>query len=349
MRWMLAAVVLVASVHASDGPQVQSYGVAYAFDERQPRTVLEQTIDGLLPSIVKVHGASGLSTITPYASGVIVSAEGHILTLDLVMLQERQTRVVLHDGSVHQAELLPGDGVLGLRLLKIDTSSLGEPLKPLWPADLEELNGTFAVSIGNSFRLAEFSEKVSATFGLVVGRARTGLRYRLSEVDYDGELILTDAPNNPGHVGGGLFTLRGEWIGLNARIVESIETNTVISAAIPAADLVPYLERWVLGVRDASPDVEQEPVPVFHGIVLFDVGGRSSPPAYIDRVLPGSPAAKIGLRADDMVVRLDRQTIRTCEEFREVLKSYRPGQSVEITYKRGTAVQRDTLVLEEGR
>ena len=193
------------------------------------------------------------------------------------------------------------------------------------------------------------SEKVSATFGLVVGRARTGLRYRLSDVDYDGELILTDAPNNPGHFGGGLFTLRGEWIGLNARIVESTETNTVISAAIPAPDLVPYLERWVLGVRDATPDVEEEPVPVFHGILLFDMGGRSSPPAYIDRVLPGSPAAKIGLRPDDMIVRLDRKTIRTCEEFRQVLTSYRPGQSMEITYKRGTVIKRETLVLEEGR
>ena len=90
-------------------------------------------------------------------------------------------------------------------------------------------------------------------------------------------------------------------------------------------------------------------MPVFHGILLFDMGGRSSPPAYIDRVLPGSPAAKIGLRPDDMIVRIDRQTIRTCEEFRRALTGYRPGQSLEISYKRGTEVKRGTLVLEEGR
>ena len=188
-----------------------------------------------------------------------------------------------------------------------------------------------------------------ATFGLVVGRARTGLRYRLSDVDYEGDLILTDAPNNPGHFGGGLFTLDGDWIGLNARIVESTETNTVISSAIPTRDLVSYLEHRVLGVRDTVAEVEAEPVPVFHGIVLFDVGGRSSPPAYIDRVLPGSPAAKIGLRPDDLIVRLDRQTVQSCEEFRQVMEQYRPGQSLEITYKRGTDVSRATMVLEEGR
>ena len=88
---------------------------------------------------------------------------------------------------------------------------------------------------------------------------------------------------------------------------------------------------------------------VFHGIVLFDMGGRRSPPAYIDRVLPGSPAAKVGVRPDDMIVRLDRQAIRSCEEFREVMKKYRPAQKVEITYKRGSEVKRDTLVLEEWR
>ena len=74
-------------------------GKPYAFAEREPRTVLEQQIEERLPSLVKVHGASGLRTIIPYAAGVIVSEEGHVLTLDLVMIQRDQTRVVLADGS----------------------------------------------------------------------------------------------------------------------------------------------------------------------------------------------------------------------------------------------------------
>lgn len=99
--------------------QVQDFGKAYSFEQRRPVTQVERTIDALLPSLVKVHGASGLATIEPFATGVIVSKEGHVLTLDQIMLQPGRTRVVLFDGSVHQAEVLPPDAKLGVRLLKI--------------------------------------------------------------------------------------------------------------------------------------------------------------------------------------------------------------------------------------
>ena len=211
------------------------FAKAYAFGDRKPRTQLESMIDRLLPSMVKVHGASGLSTIQSYASGVIVSKQGHILTADLVLIQKGKTQIVLHDGSVHPASLYPSDRKHGVRLLKIDPG--GRQLEPVaLSRDSNLRNGTMVISLGNCFRLAEFSEKLSATFGVLTARARTGLRYRMSDIDYDGELLITDAPNNPGHYGGGLFTLRGDWIGLNARILESTETNTQISAAIPVWD-----------------------------------------------------------------------------------------------------------------
>lgn len=319
-------------------------GDAYAFDERAPRTLLEHVIDENLPSIVKVHGASGLSTIDPYASGVVVSDRGHILTLDLIMLQRDKTKVVLADGSVHAAELLPPETALGVRLLKIDPAALEAPLRPLRVVNSIPNNGTFVVSIGNCFRLAEYSEKLSATFGVVTATARTSLRYQLRDVDYDGDLILTDAPNNPGHFGGALLTLDGHWIGLNTRIVESSETNTQVSAAIPTRDLRAYLARWIDGeVADETADTESGPG--YHGIELFDQGGRRSPPAYIDRVRRGSPAAAIGLGPDDLIVRLDRYAIRSCAEFREVIAKFAPGHDVEVTFKRGTQVHRATMTL----
>lgn len=322
----------------------------YAFSERAPRTELEQLVDRLLPSVVKVHGASGIATIEAYASGIVVSAQGHVLTLDQVMLQEGRTRVVLHDGSVHEAQLLPEMPGLGVRLLKIDPANVSFPLAPVWPATGTEpafRTGDACVSIGNCFRLAEFSEKLSATFGIVVGRANTALRYRLSDVKYDGDLVLTDASNNPGHYGGGLFTLDGRWIGVNARLLDSKETNTKLSAAVPARDVLPYLEQYVLGRQVAM--VEKTVRPVFTGIVLFDQGGRASPPAYVDRVVAGSPAARAGLRADDLVVRVDDYAVRTCKELRDVLQRYAPGQQVTVTFKRGDAVKTATLALEEPR
>ncbi|GAB4138481.1 MAG: hypothetical protein Fur0037_04220 [Planctomycetota bacterium] len=238
-----AAVALLAAFVAAQ--QATDFGKAYSFAERRPRTKVEAVIDRLLPSIVKIVGASGLRTISAHASGILVSEQGHILTLDQVLLQKDRTRVVLYDGSVHKAELLPEDPKLGVRLLKIDPKEVDGRLVPLWPPRDEKplfKTGQFVVSLGNCFHLAEFSEKVSATFGVVIGRADTALRYRMSDVRREGDLILTDACNNPGHYGGGLFTLDGRWIGLNDRLLQSKETNTMLSAAIPSTDLLPYLE-----------------------------------------------------------------------------------------------------------
>ena len=345
MRSLGTLVCAVLGASPSSG-QDEVFSRDYAFEERQPATTLEQLIATKMPSLVKVHGASGLSTIQAYATGVLVSAEGHVLTLDLIMLQKDQTRVVLHDGSVHRAELLAADRQLGVRMLKIDAEGLA--LRPLAPTERTDWrHGVFVASLGNSFRLAEFSEKISATFGVLVARARTGLRYRLADLDYDGELLITDAPNNPGHFGGALFSLDGEWIGLNTKIVESVETNTQISAALPSWELAAYIDRSVSGEL-MVPSQADEPAaaPPRHGIVLFDRGLRRSPPAYVERVLPDSPARRIGLRPDDLIVRVGESSIRTCAEFRRVMASHAAGDVVEITFKRGVRVLRESMTLE---
>lgn len=348
MKWwqsVLPVLLCAAALRA----QFRDFGKAYAFAERAPHTPLEQRIHELLPSIVKVHGASGLRGIEPYASGVLISAQGHVLTLDLIMLQPGSTRVVLYDGSVYDAELLPADPKLGARILKFDPQ--GKKLAPLSLHGGEPpAPGTFVVSLGNAFRLAEFSEKVSATFGLLVARAETGMRYRLSEVEHSGELWITDAPNSPGHGGGGLFTLRGEWIGLNARLLETKETNTQISAAIPAEALRPYVERILRGdLLPPEQPKEIERPPPFTGIVLFDRGGRRSPPAYVERVEKDSPAATAGLRPDDLIVRIDATPIRSCAEFRDAIAARGAGDELRLQVKRGREIVSVSLRLEAAR
>ncbi|GAB4138487.1 MAG: hypothetical protein Fur0037_04230 [Planctomycetota bacterium] len=101
----------------------------------------------------------------------------------------------------------------------------------------------------------------------------------------------------------------------------------------------------MLGKKTAVEDVERRPVRT--GIVLFEPPGRQSPPAYVDCVVPGSPAAAIGLRPDDLIVRIDGYSVRSCREFREVLARFKPGQIVTLTYKRGTSIERAEMALEE--
>jgi serine protease Do len=322
-------------------------GKYYEFNDRKPVTPMEKTIAKLLPSLVKVHGASGLKTIKSYATGVIVSDKGHILTLDLIMVQKDRTKVVLYDGTVCDVDTLPPDDRYGVRMLKIKDAQLKKlkrPLVPLKPAEKHDhANGTFVVSIGNCYRLAEFSEKLSATFGVITARAKTGLRYFQQDVDYDDELIITDAPNNPGHYGGGLFTLSGEWIGVNAKIMESVETNTQISAAIPTRDVARYIQLTLEGKSPMSEDTRDKVIPVHHGIRLFDQGRRRSPPAYIERVYRGTPAFVAGLRPDDLITHMDRVVIRTCNDFYARLEKYKPGDTVKITYKRGNRIKMTDL------
>ena len=342
----LAASLVAASLVA--GP-LSAQGEDYDFAEREPATVLEALIDAKLPSLVKVHGASGLRSIDPFAAGVIVSEQGHVLTLDLVMIQPGQTRIVLADGSVHDAELLPPEPKLGVRLLKFDPAGVAMPLVPQQPAEHLPEPAALVVTIGNAFRLAEFSEKLGASFGIVNATAATGLRHRLADLPYEGRLILTDAPNNPGHYGGGMFTLDGAFVGINARVAESTETNTLLSAAVPCADLQPYLDRWLHGrVPDAGAPAAAT-VPGEHGIRLFDEGGRRSPPAYVERVRRGSPAAALGLRADDLIVRVGDVSVRSCAEFRAAMAPHGPGAAVELTWKRGEDVLRGTLTLGAAR
>lgn len=340
--WIVLATASVLSAQTAD------FGKAYSFDERKPKTRVEKTIDKLLPSVVKIHGASGLATIKAYATGLIVSDRGHIITLDQILLQSERTRVVLYDGSVHDAILYPADEKLGVRILKISPEDVDGKLQPLWPPVEEKAKyrtGQFVVSLGNCFRLAEFSEKVSATFGVVCGKANTALRYRMADLKYDNDIILTDACNNPGHYGGGLFTLDGRWIGLNMKLLDSKETNTMLSAAIPSRDLLPYLEEKVLGKEREI--VEDVVVPVWTGIKLFEQAGRKSPPAYVERVKRKSPGRKLGLRIDDLIVRIDDFSVRSCKELRSVLNKYKPGDTVKVTWKRGTRVMSGDMTLEK--
>jgi serine protease Do len=101
----------------------------------------------------------------------------------------------------------------------------------------------------------------------------------------------------------------------------------------------------VLGKRHREEVVPK--TPAWTGVVLFEQAGRQSPPAYVERVRPGSPAARLGLRPDDLLVRLDDYSVRSCVEFREVLARFAAGDKVKVTWKRGTRVLDGEMVLVE--
>ena len=74
-----------------------------------------------------------------------------------------------------------------------------------------------------------------------------------------------------------------------------------------------------------------------------------SPPAYVDRVLPGGPAAEAGLRSDDLIVRVNDFPVRSCSELRRALQQFGPGDVVDVTFKRGDDVHKVSVKLEAAR
>ncbi len=321
----------------------------------EPEGDIEKKLAPVFDSVVKVHGASGLKGIESYMAGIVISKKGHILTWNHVMLQGNQTKVVLSDGSAWDARRVKTWEDYGIAILRIDTvDDDGKPL-PLVPIAFPEKpipikNGKVVYAVGNGFRIAEYAERLSVMIGVVVGKVRSDLRLNLRKFPYKGECILVDAPNAPGTQGGGLFSIDGELLGVLTPIVESRETNSQLHMAIPAwvlAPIVAYHRGDKVKAKALTTAAKgKRKGPVYTGIRLFETSRRRSPPAYVDRVMPGSPAARAGLRSDDMIVRIDDYPIQSCTDFRRALKQYGPGEKLDVTVKRGSKVLKVSLTLE---
>lgn len=308
-------------------------------------------------TVVKVFGASGLSSIRPYLSGVVVSSQGHVLTFDRAAVQKGKTRVVLEDGSVHVAELLPTDIRTGARLLKIDVSALKEPLRPalLLGASKDErpTPGAACWSLGNAYRLAEYDEWPTVCRGVVT--TRLAAEYPAPrEKDPKLDVLVTDAWIHPGHEGGGLFDREGRLIALGLGPVRIERTATWVSGALPIDSLLPYLARYVPGVeapKATTPaettDPAGKPIAGYHGIRLFDSSGDGSGTPFVDRTERGSPARRARLRSDDLILQVGETTVRNCRAFERAMKRYRPGAKVQLRIERDGQIKLITIELAE--
>src|SRR6202171_694371 len=153
-------------------------------------------------------------------SGVIVSAEGHIITNNHVIDQVDQIEVQLSDGRTRKARLVGADAVVDLAVLKID-----EPgLKSLKFGDSDAVQaGDFVLAIGNPFGFEE-----TVTDGIISSKGRP------NRVDGFGDYLQTNAAINPGNSGGPLINLRGEVVGINTAIISRSGGSQGIGFAIPS-------------------------------------------------------------------------------------------------------------------
>jgi serine protease Do len=154
-------------------------------------------------------------------SGVIVGADGYILTNNHVVDHATEVKVALSDKREFKATVIGTDAKSDLALLKVNASNL--PALPLGDSSTVQV-GDIALAIGNPYGLGQ-----TVTMGIVGALGRSGLGIE----DYE-DFIQTDAAINPGNSGGALLNTRGELIGINTAILSNGGGNQGIGFAIPS-------------------------------------------------------------------------------------------------------------------
>ena len=267
-------------------------------------------------------------------SGVIIDAdEGYIVTNNHVIDEADEILVTLKDGRQLEAKKIGADPESDIALLQVDDDDLTE----IKVSDSDRLRvGDFAVAIGSPFGLGQ-----TVTSGIVSALGRAGLNVESFE-----DFIQTDAAINSGNSGGALVNLRGELIGINTAIIGPNGGNVGIGFAIPSNmmknlvnQIVEFGEvrRGVLGVAGRS----------VNGEIAKAMELETTQGGFIEMVAPESAAADAGLKAGDVITKVNGKTVKSFAELRGKIGSLGAGKKVKLTVVRDGKEKNFTVKLKQ--
>lgn len=270
-------------------------------------------------------------------SGVIISADGYIVTNNHVVEGADELTVTLNDNREFSARIVGTDKTTDLALIKVDAKDL--PTLPIGDSNKLKV-GEWVLAVGNPFNLNS-----TVTAGIVSAKART--------IGANGveSFIQTDAAINAGNSGGALVNTQGELVGINAMLVSPTQSYTGYGFAIPTtimnkvvADLKQYgtVQRAMIGIQginanDYYDKMKEEGKEV-------DLGTMEG--IYIDNVEDGSACAEAGLQKGDVITAVDGKKLKKMAELQEYLANKRPGDKITITYLRNKKSKTATLTLK---
>jgi S1-C subfamily serine protease len=287
-------------------------------------------------AVVNINTLSASGYRLSSGSGVIISADGYIITNHHVTTDGSRIEVTFHDKRKQEATIVGNDPATDLALLKVK----GENYSFLEYGNSDQVEvGQWVLAVGNPFNLSS-----TVTAGIVSAKARS--INILREAYAVESFIQTDAAVNPGNSGGALVNERGELIGINAAILSESGGFEGYSFAIPSNlarkvvnDLREFgqVQRAILGIgiRDLTPER----------------AGRLSLPAIagveITSVSRGSTAAEAGLRAGDVIVSINGTATNSMPELQEQVAQFRPGDRISLElYRDGQKFRRDNVKLK---
>ncbi|MEO2138136.1 MAG: trypsin-like peptidase domain-containing protein [bacterium] len=248
-------------------------------------------------------------------SGLLVDADGTIVTNEHVILRATSIRVLMSDGREFDASLQGADSDSDLAVLHID-SDTPLPFVPL-PSDDSVMIGETVVAIGNPFGLSH-----SVTTGVISAAGRTINAGRLV---YHG-LLQTDASINPGNSGGPLVDVEGRLLGINTAIHRDGEG---IGFAIPSAKVRIVVEQ-ILNYGSVQPAWLGLKVQGLTGEIAFHLGVDSDGGVLVRGVEKDSPAAEAGVAAGDIIGAIDGDKVHNMAQYQAQLAGRTAGETLEV-------------------
>jgi len=264
--------------------------------------------------------------ISPYSamgSGVIVSADGYIVTNNHVVQDAVNVSVTLNDKRVYKATIVGTDPSTDLALIRIEENNL--PFLAWGNSDDVKI-GEWVLAVGNPFNLTS-----TVTAGIVSAKARDiNILGSKGAVE---SFIQTDAAINPGNSGGALVNTRGELIGINAAIASGTGYYTGYSFAIPVnivkkvvEDFTKFgkIQRAYLGVYYKEIDdqfAKENSLSSLSGV-------------YIEDVVAGGSAEKAGIQKGDIITGIQNKPVNGKSELMETISQLSPGDLVTVSILR---------------
>ncbi len=260
-------------------------------------------------------------------SGVIVSADGYIVTNNHVIENASEIEVILNDNSKYKAKLIATDPSTDIAVLKIE----GKNLQPIVIGNSDNVKvGEWVLAVGNPFNLTS-----TVTAGIVSAKARNiNLLSDRSKSDIIPieSFIQTDAAVNPGNSGGALVNIRGELIGINTAIQSQTGSYAGYAFAIPVNlvtkvlnDLIDFgiVQRAFLGVQisDITQEIkEKNNLPNLKGV-------------FLSKINEGGSADKAGINDGDVILKIGTQEVNSVASLQEEVGKRRPGDKISITIR----------------
>jgi putative serine protease PepD len=281
---------------------------------------------GVVQITVSSQAASpfgGSQTQEAEGSGWVYNSNGDIITNDHVVAGAKSISVQFWNGKTYKGTLVGADGSTDIAVVHVSVPS--SELSPLAVGDSSKLEvGDGVVAIGSPFGLSE-----TATSGIVSALHRT--------IDAPNNFtipdsIQTDAAINHGNSGGPLLNTDGQVVGMNSQIHSQSGGNEGVGFAIPSNTIKSVASQLISNGKAQH---------AYLGISLNPNGTT----AQIAGVRAGTPAAKAGLKAGDVVTSLGGTSVSTSDELAAAISSHKPGDKVSVTYTRGGQSHTVTLTL----